>query len=138
MAGKRRAQPRNFKVVFEPDETGWHVYVPELQGCRTWGRNLAAARKNIREAISLFEEELGGKADQVARAAVFDEDVRVPRAIRAALARREKARTRAEAAAQKADEALGAAVRALGAQQIHARDIGEILSVPVASVRAVR
>jgi len=65
-------------VVFEPDEGGWHVYVPSLQGCRTWGADLSIARTNIREAIAccgdVFED-----ADAVARDVELVEDIRLPK-----------------------------------------------------------
>ena len=45
------------KVVFEPDGGAWHVYVPAVQGCRSHGRSLSEARRNIREVLALFDRE---------------------------------------------------------------------------------
>lgn len=41
----------SFRVIFEEDEGGYHVYVPVLSGCHSWGGTLDEAKKNIREAI---------------------------------------------------------------------------------------
>ena len=45
-----------FEVVFEPDEEGFHVFVPALKGCHSWGQTREAAREYIREAIALWLE----------------------------------------------------------------------------------
>jgi antitoxin HicB len=45
-----------FEAVFEPDEEGFHVYVPALKGCHSWGGNREEAREHIREAIELWIE----------------------------------------------------------------------------------
>ncbi len=42
-----------FTVVIEPDEGGFHAYVPSLPGCHTFGDTVEEARKNILEAIEL-------------------------------------------------------------------------------------
>ncbi|MDQ2805695.1 MAG: type II toxin-antitoxin system HicB family antitoxin [Chloroflexota bacterium] len=42
-----------FTVVLEPDEDGFHAYVPVLPGCHTFGRSLDEVRANISEAIEL-------------------------------------------------------------------------------------
>ncbi len=40
-----------FRVIFEPDEDGYHGYVPSLVGCHTWGKTIEEVQENIREAI---------------------------------------------------------------------------------------
>jgi predicted RNase H-like HicB family nuclease len=45
-----------FEVVFEPDEEGFHVFVPALKGCHSWGATRDEARTMIREAIELWIE----------------------------------------------------------------------------------
>jgi predicted RNase H-like HicB family nuclease len=50
------------KVIFEPDEPGYHASCPELRGCHSYGDTLTEARANIEEAIALWlesAEELG-------------------------------------------------------------------------------
>lgn len=42
-----------FTVVIEPDESGFHAYVPALPGCHTFGETIDEARKNIVEAMGL-------------------------------------------------------------------------------------
>jgi predicted RNase H-like HicB family nuclease len=45
-----------FTVVIEPDEAGFHAYVPALPGCHTFGDTLDEARTNIVEAMELHIE----------------------------------------------------------------------------------
>ena len=45
-----------FTVVIEPDEGGYHAFVPVLPGCHTFGATLDEARVNIAEAIGLHIE----------------------------------------------------------------------------------
>jgi len=45
-----------FEVVFEQDEEGYHVFVPALKGCHSWGATREQARSMIREAIELWLE----------------------------------------------------------------------------------
>ena len=46
----------DFTIVIEPDETGFHAFVPALQGCHSFGDTLDEARSNIAEAIELHVE----------------------------------------------------------------------------------
>jgi len=39
--------------VIEPDEMGYHAYVPALPGCHTFADTIDEARKNILEAVEL-------------------------------------------------------------------------------------
>ena len=50
-----------FTVVIEPDETGYHAFVPALPGCHSFGDTLDEARANILEAMQLHIE--GMEAD---------------------------------------------------------------------------
>ena len=48
---------QRFEVVFEPDEDGgFHVYVPALKGCHSWGATREQACTHIVEAIELWLE----------------------------------------------------------------------------------
>ena len=47
-----------FTVVIEPDEEGYHAYVPVLPSCHTFGATLDEARANIAEAIGLHIESM--------------------------------------------------------------------------------
>ena len=43
-------------IVIEPDEGGFHVFVPALPGCHSFCETVEEARKNIVEAIDLHVE----------------------------------------------------------------------------------
>ena len=52
-----------FEVVIEEDEfedgrPAYHAYCPALPGCRTWGHTYEEAEANVREAVSLYVEDL--------------------------------------------------------------------------------
>ncbi len=48
-----------YRIIIEPDEKGtYHAYVPALRGCHTWGESINIARKNIRQAMSLYIESM--------------------------------------------------------------------------------
>ena len=49
---------QQFTVVIEPDEEGFHAYVPVLPGCHTFGDTVEEARANIAEAIELHIESM--------------------------------------------------------------------------------
>lgn len=42
-----------FSVIVEKDESGYHVFSPELQGCYSQGSTYEEALENIRDAIRL-------------------------------------------------------------------------------------
>ena len=44
------------KVVLEPSDEGYTVYVPSLPGCISEGETWEEALKNIKEAIHLYLE----------------------------------------------------------------------------------
>lgn len=52
-----------FKVVLEEDPfddgtMAYHVYVPALKGCRSWGYTIEEALQNIQEAVEVYLEDL--------------------------------------------------------------------------------
>ena len=47
---------RQFEILMEPDEDGFHVWCPALRGCHSWGATKDEARTMIREAIELWLE----------------------------------------------------------------------------------
>ena len=52
----------NFTIVIQQDgDQGWHVYVPELPGCHSFGRSPEEARMMIEDAITLYMEELASE-----------------------------------------------------------------------------
>jgi predicted RNase H-like HicB family nuclease len=57
----RREFIQTFEAVFEADEDGgFHVHVPALKGCHSWGATRAEAREHIKEAIELWLESAKG------------------------------------------------------------------------------
>jgi predicted RNase H-like HicB family nuclease len=63
------------KVVIAKGEDGWYVVtVPSLPGCISQGRTLRDAKRNIKEAISLYlepdEDVVPGKGERVIEVAV--------------------------------------------------------------------
>ncbi len=46
----------DFTIVIEPDEGGFHAFVPALPGCHSFGASLDEARANIAEAVELHVE----------------------------------------------------------------------------------
>jgi predicted RNase H-like HicB family nuclease len=70
----------NFTVVIEPDEQGFHAYVPALPGCHTFADTIDEARKNILEAIELHVQSMleDGEPVPVEREPVFITRLSVP------------------------------------------------------------
>lgn len=48
----------DYLAVFEHDDDGWSVYVPDLPGCVSTGADRAEAEAGIREAAALHLEGL--------------------------------------------------------------------------------
>ena len=49
----------NYTIIFEAeDDGGYHVFCPSLPGCHSHGESVEEAKKNIKEAISLYVESL--------------------------------------------------------------------------------
>ncbi len=47
---------RDFRVMLEPDDGGYSVWVPALPGCVSQGDTAEEALANIREAIQAYVE----------------------------------------------------------------------------------
>lgn len=59
-----KGMPVKFSVVVEKDEDGYYIAsVPELPGCHTQARTLDELTSRVREAIELFLETEGTKAE---------------------------------------------------------------------------
>ena len=114
---------RRYKVTYERDETGWWVAtVPAVPGCITQGKNLAQARRRIREALSLL---IG---DRGAGAAVLEDDVKLPGEVRRSLQRLQTARAKAEEAERRRQAVVQELARWL-AEDFSYQDVGEFLNV---------
>lgn len=71
-----------FTVVIEPDEQGYHAYVPSLPGCHSFGETVEEAQTNILEAIEVHIESMlaDGESVPVQREPVFITRLSVPMA----------------------------------------------------------
>ncbi len=47
-----------FTVIIEPDEKGYHAFVPSLPGCHSFGDTVEEAQTNILEAIEVHVESM--------------------------------------------------------------------------------
>lgn len=72
-----------YTVVIEPDEEGFHAYVPVLPGCHTFGATVEETRANILEAMELHVESMqaDGEAIPLEREPVFITRMSVPVAV---------------------------------------------------------
>ncbi len=43
-----------YRIIVEPDEGGYHAFVPALPGCHTWGKTIEEARAMVRDAIDVY------------------------------------------------------------------------------------
>ncbi len=69
-----------FTVVIEPDEKGYHAFVPALPGCHSFGDTVEEAQGNIMEAIEVHVESMleDGEPVPVERDPVFITRLSVP------------------------------------------------------------
>jgi predicted RNase H-like HicB family nuclease len=120
-----------YEVVFEPDEGGgWHVYIPSVRGCRTWGRSLDAARRYIREALATCVDVLGADADRIAREAELVERTKLSPATRKAIAEYHRMKTRADQLMERSQLfARRAATGLTKHERVSLRDAGALLGL---------
>ena len=50
-----------YPVIFEPEEVGVSVYVPDIPGCMTQGESIEDALENVQEAMGLMLENIAPK-----------------------------------------------------------------------------
>ncbi len=72
-----------FTVVIEPDEKGYHVFVPALPGCHSFGDTVEEAQTNILEAIEVHVESMieDGEPVPMERDPIFITRLSVPVAV---------------------------------------------------------
>jgi len=62
-----------YRIIIEPDENNtYHAYVPTLGGCHSFGDTIDEAKKNIKEAIELYVEDLVKSGEDVPEEKSFD------------------------------------------------------------------
>lgn len=118
-----RVKRRHYRVVLERDESrSWIVSVPELPGCHTYGRTLGQARRRLREALSLW-------VDDVERAEL-EEEIRLPKRALAAVDRSREARRSAARERDRANELTVSAARTLVDElDLGLRDAADLLGL---------
>ncbi len=54
-----------FRTIIEPDGKEYHGYVPALSGCHTCGKTIEETKKNLRDAISLYLENMKENKERI-------------------------------------------------------------------------
>ena len=65
-------QSFTYRVIIEPDETGYHGYVPSLPGCHTCGDTVEETKKNLKDAIKLYIECLSEEGMKIPKEKSFE------------------------------------------------------------------
>jgi predicted RNase H-like HicB family nuclease len=117
------ATMNSYAVVYERDEEGWWIArVAGVRGVHSNGRTIEEARRRVREALSLAVDD----ADE----AVFEEDVRIPAALKRLVSSQRAARARAATEQANATELQREAAKRLTHElKLSRRDISELLGV---------
>ena len=76
-----------YRIIIEPDEGGYHAFVPALPGCHTWGKTIPETRTMVRDAIDVYLRSLVADGKEVPTDSGFElfETVPVPKGKRAAI-----------------------------------------------------
>jgi predicted RNase H-like HicB family nuclease len=116
------------KVVYRRSAKGeWVAAVEGVRRCRGRGKTLRQARQQLRLALAHVMED----AYQID----FVEDVRLPPPARRLIVQHWAARRRLEKEQARADAASRAALEALVALQVGAKDAGDLLGLPPLKVQ---
>ena len=117
---------KTYTVRYERDGDGWWVAtVPDVQGCHTQGKSIAQARKRIREALALSVDISGKAAD----ALELIDNVQLPTKLAKAVEAHEAAVEAAENHAAELQDKRAKVAKALTAQGLSVRDVGEVLGI---------
>lgn len=54
-----------YRIIIEPDEGGFHAFVPALPGCHTWGKTIDDARMMVRDAINAYLRSLIADGEKI-------------------------------------------------------------------------
>ncbi|MEX0783218.1 MAG: type II toxin-antitoxin system HicB family antitoxin [Dehalococcoidia bacterium] len=55
----------HFTAIIEPDEGGFHAFVPALPGCHTFGATVEEAQANLQEAVELHLEAMLADGEEI-------------------------------------------------------------------------
>jgi predicted RNase H-like HicB family nuclease len=69
---------QRYAVIFEPAESNWAAYVPDLPGCITTGKTLEETERNIREAIQGHLRTLHEFGESAPRATSLAKEIEIP------------------------------------------------------------
>lgn len=61
-----------YRIIIEPDGKHFHGYVPALSGCHTFGKTINDTKKNLREAIEVYLEDLVADRKPIPKDASFE------------------------------------------------------------------
>lgn len=77
-----------YRIIIEPDEGGFHAFVPALSGCHTWGKTIEDARAMVRDAIDVYLRSLVADGESIPTDSGFElfETVSAPKGARSVLA----------------------------------------------------
>lgn len=119
---------KTYRINIEMDTNGWwFVDALDVAGAHSQGQTLAAARRNIREAIVLMEDLPASAKDGIE----LVESIQFPAAISTALDAVRHWRSEADAANAKLRETTGDALKALTKEypDLGLRDLAELLGL---------
>lgn len=61
-----------FRAIIEPDEGGYHGYVPALRGCHTCGDTIEETKENLKDAIRAFVASIIDDGLEVPQEEIFE------------------------------------------------------------------
>ncbi len=61
-----------FRAMIEPDEPGYHGYVPTLPGCHTCGDTIEETKENLKKAVSGILETMIAHNDPIPKEAIVE------------------------------------------------------------------
>lgn len=65
---KVKVKNLHFQVIFRAEpEGGFTAIVPALPGCVSFGKNLEQARKMVKEAITLYLEDMASEGESISK-----------------------------------------------------------------------
>ncbi|HEX2179704.1 MAG TPA: type II toxin-antitoxin system HicB family antitoxin [Actinomycetota bacterium] len=123
-----------YEAIYQMDDNGsWFVRVPEVKGAHSHGRSLAAARKNIRQALALV-------LDTDERDLLITDKVELPADLKTLADAARELRGEAAELQEFATLATVDAIKALsfGRLPLSLRDVSELLGISFQRVQQVR
>jgi predicted RNase H-like HicB family nuclease len=114
---------KSYTVTYKRDEDGWWVaHIKGVKGCHTQGKNIAQARKRIRECLGLF---IGDACETVE----LVDDIQLPKHIKQFLELVGSAASSRERAERKHRDLMRKFAKSLAVDKYSLQDVGELLNV---------